>query len=69
MLDRRTGRAYVPSIVLGLARPILSFQPCEGQMGSTSFGGANPADVTRPASPQQNMRRGKLGRVSRQGPV
>ena len=66
MLDTHNRLTYLPTIVLGFVlNPILSLQPSEGQMGSTSFGGATPANLTRPASPQQS--RGSLGRVSPQG--
>ena len=70
MLDTRNEPAYLPTMVLGLVlNPILCTQPSEGQMGSTSFGGASRSNVTRPASPQQKKRRGSLGRVSPQGRI
>jgi hypothetical protein len=36
-------------------------------MGSTSFGGAIRSNMTWPASPQHEKRRGSFGRVSPQG--
>jgi len=70
MLDTLNRLTYLPIIVLGLVLdPMLRLQPSEGQMGSTSFGGASRSNVTRPASPQQKKRRGSLGRVSPQGRI
>jgi hypothetical protein len=70
MLDTGNGPAYLPTMALGLVlNAILSLQPSEGQMGSTSFGGATRSNVTRPASPQQKKRRGSLGRVGQQGGI
>jgi hypothetical protein len=38
-------------------------------MGSTGFGDTDPANMTGLASPQQQERRGSLGRVSPQGRI
>ena len=70
MLDTRNGAPYLPTIALGLVlNPILSLQPSEGQMGSTSFGGAIRSYMTGLASPRHKKRRGSLGRVSPQGRI
>jgi hypothetical protein len=68
MLDTAAGRTYVRVSRRAVARHY-ACNSCEGQMGSTSFGGAIPADVTWPASPQQKKCRDSLGRVSLQGPL
>ena len=68
MLDTGNSVTYLPTIVLGLVlNPILSLQASEGQMGSTSSGDSIRSNMTEPVSPQQQRRRGSLGRVSPQG--